>query len=99
MLWRLLPFAARPHIKVLLLAPAGKEASVDFGIFSMFTTREGHTQAQVFQEWFNLVQVAEDMGIDTFWLGESHFRPNRAVLASPLIAASAVAARTKRIRV
>jgi len=72
---------------------------MDFGIFSMFTIREGRTQSQVFQEWFDLVQVAEDMGIDTFWLGESHFRPNRAVLASPLVGASAVAARTKRIRV
>jgi alkanesulfonate monooxygenase SsuD/methylene tetrahydromethanopterin reductase-like flavin-dependent oxidoreductase (luciferase family) len=72
---------------------------MDFGIFSMFSAREGRTQAQVFQEWFDLVQVAEDTGIDTFWLGESHFRPNRAVLASPLIGASAIAARTKRIRV
>jgi alkanesulfonate monooxygenase SsuD/methylene tetrahydromethanopterin reductase-like flavin-dependent oxidoreductase (luciferase family) len=72
---------------------------MDFGIFSMFSTREGRTQSQVFQEWFDLVQVAEDTGIDTFWLGESHFRPNRAVLASPLIGASAIAARTKRIRV
>ena len=72
---------------------------MDFGIFTMFSMREGRTQAEVFQEWFDLVQVAEDMGIDTFWLGESHFRPNRAVLASPLIGASAVAARTKRIRV
>lgn len=52
---------------------------MDFGIFSMFTTREGRTQAQVFKEWFDLVQVAEDLGLDTFWLGESHFRPNRAV--------------------
>ena len=67
---------------------------MDFGIFSMFTTREGRTQSQVFKEWFDLVQVAEDMGLDTFWLGESHFRPNRAVLASPLIGASAIAART-----
>src|SRR5262249_13455775 len=32
-------------------------------------------------------------------LGESHFRPQRAVLASPLVGATAVAARTKRIRV
>lgn len=72
---------------------------MDFGIFTMFSTREGRTQAQVFQEWFQLVQVAEDMGLDTFWLGESHFRPQRAVLASPLIGASAVAARTKRMRV
>ena len=72
---------------------------MDFGIFTMFSTREGRTQSQVFQEWFDLVQVVEDTAIDTFWLGESHFRPNRAVLASPLIGASAVAARTKRIRV
>jgi alkanesulfonate monooxygenase SsuD/methylene tetrahydromethanopterin reductase-like flavin-dependent oxidoreductase (luciferase family) len=72
---------------------------MDIGIFSMFTTREEGTQFQAFQEWFNLVHVAEDMGLDTFWLGESHFRPNRAILASPLIAASAVAAQTQRIRV
>jgi alkanesulfonate monooxygenase SsuD/methylene tetrahydromethanopterin reductase-like flavin-dependent oxidoreductase (luciferase family) len=72
---------------------------MDFGIFSMFSTREGAAQSQTFKEWFALAQVAEDMGIDTFWFGESHFRPNRAVLASPLIGASAVAARTKRIRV
>lgn len=72
---------------------------MDFGIFTMFSTREGSTQAEVFTEWFDLVQVAEDAGIDTFWLGESHFRPKRAVLASPLIGASGVAARTKRIRV
>jgi alkanesulfonate monooxygenase SsuD/methylene tetrahydromethanopterin reductase-like flavin-dependent oxidoreductase (luciferase family) len=56
---------------------------MDFGIFSMFTTSEGLTQAQVFKEWFDLVRVPEDLGIDTFWLGESHFRPNRALLASP----------------
>lgn len=72
---------------------------MDFGIFTMFSTREGCTQFQAFNEWFDLAQVAEDTGIDTFWLGESHFRPNRAVLSSPLIGASAVAARTKRIKV
>src|SRR5205085_10611186 len=72
---------------------------MDFGIFSMFSSREGSTQHQVFREWFDLVQLAEDLGIDTFWLGESHFRPNRAVLSSPLIAASSVATRTKRIGV
>jgi alkanesulfonate monooxygenase SsuD/methylene tetrahydromethanopterin reductase-like flavin-dependent oxidoreductase (luciferase family) len=72
---------------------------MDFGIFTMFSAREGSTQAEVFKEWFDLVQVAEDAGVDTFWLGESHFRPKRAVLASPLIGAAGVAARTKRIRV
>src|SRR5262245_56948702 len=72
---------------------------MDCGIFTMFSVREGVTQFQTFREWFDLVQVAEDIGLDTIWLGESHFRPQRAVLASPLVGASAVAARTKRIRV
>lgn len=72
---------------------------MNFGIFTMFSIREGRTQAQVFQEWFTLVQMAEDLGLDAVWLGESHFRPNRAVLASPLIGAGVVAARTKRIQV
>ena len=70
---------------------------MNFGIFTMFSARETSTQHEIFQEWFDVVDVAEDMEIDTFWLGESHFRPNRAMLASPLIGASAVAARTKKI--
>src|SRR5499425_3631448 len=76
-----------------------REARMDFGIFTMFSTREGATHFQTFQEWLGLVQVAEESGVDTVWLGETHFRPQRAVLASPLVGASAVAARTKRIRV
>ena len=72
---------------------------MDFGLFTMFSVRDGGTQFQTFQEWFDLVQEAEAMGLDTVWLGESHFRPQRAVLASPLVGASAVAARTKRLRV
>src|SRR5207247_3744757 len=63
------------------------------------SSREVASQCQTFQDWLGLVQVAEDVGLDTVWLGETHFRPNRAVLASPLIGATAVAARTKRIRV
>ncbi|MFQ6026743.1 MAG: LLM class flavin-dependent oxidoreductase [Dehalococcoidia bacterium] len=72
---------------------------MDFGMFTMFNIREGTTQADTFKEWFDLVQVAEDRGLDTFWLGESHFRPDRAVMSSPVVGASAVAARTSRMRV
>ena len=72
---------------------------MDFGIFTMFTVRENGAQSEAFQEWFGIVQAAEDLGLDTFWIGESHFRPERAVMAAPLIGASAVAARTKRIKV
>src|SRR5262249_60163748 len=80
-------------------APAPGNLLMDFGIFTMFSTREGSTQAQIFREWLSLVQVAEESGVDTLWLGESHFRPQRAGLASPLVGASAIAARTTRIRV
>lgn len=38
---------------------------MDFGLFTMFSVREGGTQFQTFQEWFDLVQVAEAMGLDT----------------------------------
>ena len=72
---------------------------MDFGIFTMFTVRENGAQSEAFQEWFGIVQAAEDLGLDTFWIGESHFRPERAVMAAPLIGASAVAACTKRIKV
>ena len=37
---------------------------MDFGIFTMFNTREGFTQSQTFKEWFDVVQLAEDVGID-----------------------------------
>ena len=72
---------------------------MNFGIFTMFTVRENGTQADAFKEWFGIVQAAEDLGLDAFWIGESHFRPERAVMAAPLIGASAVAARTRRIQV
>jgi hypothetical protein len=32
---------------------------MDFGIFTMFSVHEDGTQFQTFQEWFDLVQVAE----------------------------------------
>jgi len=72
---------------------------MNFGIFSMFPVRDGGTQHGVIKEYLDLAEVAEEAGIDVFWLGESHFRPQRAVLASPLVAAAAVAAKTKRMRV
>ena len=72
---------------------------MNFGIFSMLNIREGCTQAQAFEECLDLVQESEAFGIDTFWLGESHFRPERAVVSSPLTVASAVPAQTNKIRV
>ena len=72
---------------------------MDFGLFVEFPCRDGVSQAQVFNESFALVDAAEEVGTETVWLAEYHFDPNRSVLSAPITVASAVAARTKRIKV
>lgn len=71
---------------------------MDFGIFLDFQLRRGGTQEEAFRETFQLVDLAEETGLDTAWLAESHFNQNRP-LAAQLVIASAIAARTKRLRV
>ena len=61
--------------------------------------RGGSTQAEAFDESFGQVIEAENLGFDTVWLAEHHFSPERAVLASPMIVASAICAKTERIRI
>ena len=71
---------------------------MDFGMFTDFHIRPGMTQAEAFDESFNQVEAAEKLGIDSVWLAEHHFSPDRALLAAPIVIASAIAARTSRIR-
>ena len=72
---------------------------MDFGMFTDFHVRQGMTQAEAFEESFSQIDRAEQMGMDSVWLAEHHFSPERSVLASPLVIASAIAARTSRIRI
>ena len=72
---------------------------MDFGVFWDFASRKGATPNEIFQESFDLVDLAEESGLDTVWLGESHFNPNRSVLSAPTVVASSIATRTKRLRV
>ena len=69
--------------------------------FGMFLEQmsQGHTQADAFRETFQLVDAAETHGIDGVWLGELHFLPNRSVFSSPMVLASSIATRTRRLRV
>jgi alkanesulfonate monooxygenase SsuD/methylene tetrahydromethanopterin reductase-like flavin-dependent oxidoreductase (luciferase family) len=71
---------------------------MDFGINVDFAVRRGSTHEGSFQEAFELVDLAEAMGIDTVWLGEGHFRPERSVLSAPIVVAGAIATRTTRLR-
>jgi alkanesulfonate monooxygenase SsuD/methylene tetrahydromethanopterin reductase-like flavin-dependent oxidoreductase (luciferase family) len=72
---------------------------MDFGIFLDFVRRSGETPEETFDESFQLVDLAEAAGLDTVWLGEMHFNPNRSVLSAPIIVACSIATRTKRLRV
>ena len=72
---------------------------MNFGMFTDFHVRADMSQAEAFEESFGQVAEAEQMGMDSVWLAEHHFTPDRSVLASPLIIASAIAARTSTLRV
>jgi alkanesulfonate monooxygenase SsuD/methylene tetrahydromethanopterin reductase-like flavin-dependent oxidoreductase (luciferase family) len=71
---------------------------MDFGLFVEFPCREGMTEREAFAECFALVDEAEAHGVDSVWLAEYHFSPI-SVLSSPITIASAIAARTQRIRI
>ena len=57
------------------------------------------TQRDAFEESFNLVDKAEELGVDSVWLAEYHFNIDRSVLSAPITVASAIAARTERMRI
>ncbi len=72
--------------------------------------RAGRTQEEAFSEAFSIVDLAEEHGLDGVWLAERHFAgPRRptdpmgagipSIASVPLILASAIAARTKRLRI
>jgi alkanesulfonate monooxygenase SsuD/methylene tetrahydromethanopterin reductase-like flavin-dependent oxidoreductase (luciferase family) len=67
--------------------------------------REGRTQRQAFDEAFALAEAAEREGFDGVWFAERHFAPPGgtgpipSVASAPLVWATAIAARTSRLRV
>src|SRR3989442_14745122 len=71
---------------------------MEFGLFAE-QTRRGASQDEAFREMFALVDAGEAWGLDVFWLAEMLINPARSVLSAPLLVASWIAARTKRLRV
>lgn len=72
---------------------------MEFGTFMEFHIRPGRSQADDFAEAFRQVDLAEDLGLDCIWMAESHFNPERAVLSSPMVVGTAIAAKTQRIKI
>jgi alkanesulfonate monooxygenase SsuD/methylene tetrahydromethanopterin reductase-like flavin-dependent oxidoreductase (luciferase family) len=72
---------------------------MEFGMFHEFQRRPEQTEVQAFSESFEQVDAAEAAGLDVMWLAELHNSPERSVLAAPLSIASAIATRTKRMKI
>jgi alkanesulfonate monooxygenase SsuD/methylene tetrahydromethanopterin reductase-like flavin-dependent oxidoreductase (luciferase family) len=72
---------------------------VEFGMFHQFPAVPGRSASEAFAEAFAQVDAAERWGLDAMWLAGLHFDPQRSVLSAPLGIASAIAARTSRIRI
>jgi alkanesulfonate monooxygenase SsuD/methylene tetrahydromethanopterin reductase-like flavin-dependent oxidoreductase (luciferase family) len=71
----------------------------EFGMFHEFQRTAGMTDEEAFAVSFEQVDAAERWGLDAMWLAEIHVAPERSVLSAPLTLASAIAARTKRMKI
>ena len=71
----------------------------EFGVFHEFQRRPGQSEAEAFTTAFDQVDAAEHWGLDAIWLAEIHMAPERSVCSVPMTIASAIAARTKNIKI
>ncbi|MBV8888298.1 MAG: LLM class flavin-dependent oxidoreductase [Alphaproteobacteria bacterium] len=73
---------------------------MEFGSFMEFPPLSTETAASAaFDQALAEVEAAEEWGLDAIWLAELHGAPERSVLSAPMTVASAIAARTSRIRI
>src|SRR5205809_8055643 len=71
---------------------------MDFGIFTE-QIRRGSSQGAWFRELLELADGGEEWGLDVVWMAEMLVNPARSVLSAPLLVASWIVARTRRLRV
>jgi probable LLM family oxidoreductase len=69
---------------------------VEIGVFTFADVREGETAERRLREVVEEAQLADEVGLDVFGVGEHH-RPEYAVSA-PAVVLAAVGARTERMR-
>jgi len=72
---------------------------MEFGMFHEFPSLPDRTESEAFDEAMEQVDAAEGLGLDVMWLAELHFEPRRSVLSAPLSIASAIAVRTRRMKI
>ncbi len=65
---------------------------------SNFEMLAGQSLAAAHQEMLEQAELADELGLDSIWVAEQHFSPERQC-PSPFIEGTAIAARTKKIKV
>lgn len=72
---------------------------MEIGLFTEFQCPPGMNEAQGFDESLEEMTTAEALGFHAVWLAEIHFQKGRSLLASPLVVATAIAQRTRRVKI
>jgi len=73
---------------------------MEFGWYVEFHRQvPNQSDVDAFAQGMAQVEDAERYGLDAIWLAEIHQQANRSVLSAPMTVASAIAARTSRIKI
>jgi len=72
---------------------------MEFGMFHEFLRAKGQSEVDAFDKAFEIIDAAEEHGLDAMWLAELHVAPERSVAAAPLALAAAISQRTKRMKI
>ena len=72
---------------------------MEIGVYHEFHCRPDQTPAAAFAEALDQIEAADRWGLDAIWLAEIHQQARRSVMSAPMTVASAIAARTKRIKI
>ncbi len=69
-----------------------------FGFFDQLPCPPDYSEHQRLKDIIAQIELGDELGFDTVWLGELHFSRGFSILADPLMVLAAAAQRTKRIR-
>ena len=69
------------------------------GLFFQVPCHKHQSAAERYKETLYQIELAEDLGFDSVWLGEIHFEPTLGIMPSISLMASAIGQRTSRMRI
>ena len=76
---------------------------MDFGIFYEIQVasplKNRHREYEVFHQVLAQVELAEEVGFDSFWTVEHHFQPGFSHSSAPEVLYGAISQRTSQIRI